>query len=44
AEIAHGSLRLTLSYENTQEEVDYVLSQLPSIVQKLRALSPLIKR
>jgi len=43
-EIAHGSLRLTLSNENTQEEVDYVLSQLPSIIEKLRALSPLIKK
>ena len=44
AEVAHGSLRLTLSNENTQEEVDYVLSQLPSIIEKLRALSPLIKK
>jgi len=44
AEVAHGSLRLTLSNENTQEEVDYILNQLPSIVEKLRALSPLIKK
>lgn len=39
--IAHGSLRLTLSDMNTDEEVDYVLSELPPIVEKLRAMSPL---
>ena len=40
-EIAHGSLRLTLGRENTEEDVDYVLSVLPGIVGKLRAMSPL---
>jgi len=40
-EIAHGSLRLTVGVDNTQEDVDYVLSILPGIVQKLRAMSPL---
>lgn len=39
-EIAHGSLRLTLSRYTTAEEVDYVLEHLPGIVQKLRAMSP----
>ena len=40
-EIAHGSLRLTLSEENSSADVDYVLEQLPLIVEKLRAMSPL---
>lgn len=40
-EIAHGSLRLTLGDENTEEDVDYVLEVLPEIVQRLRDMSPL---
>ncbi len=40
-EIAHGSLRLTLSDETTEEEVDYVLDVLPKVVQRLRDMSPL---
>jgi len=40
-EVAHGSLRLTLGRENTDEDVDYVLTILPGIVEKLRAMSPL---
>ncbi len=40
-EIAHGSLRLTLSDFTTPEEVDYVLDVLPGIVERLRAMSPL---
>lgn len=40
-EEAHGSLRLTLGRENTQEEVDYVVSELSEIVKKLRMISPL---
>lgn len=40
-EIAHGSLRMTLSDETTEEEVDYVLDVLPQIVQRLRDMSPL---
>ncbi len=43
-EIAHGSLRLTLSEENTQEEIEYVLETLPPIIQNLRNMSPLIKQ
>jgi cysteine desulfurase len=39
-EVAHGSLRLTLDEVNTEEEVDYVLSQLPGIVRTLRNMSP----
>jgi len=41
AEVAHGSLRLTLGRENTEEDVDYVLQVLPGIVKKLRMMSPL---
>jgi len=40
-EIAHGSLRLTLGRYNTEKDVDYVLEQLPKIVERLRAMSPL---
>ncbi len=42
-EEAHGSLRLTLGLENTQEDVDYVASILPEIVNKLRMISPLAR-
>ena len=40
-EIAHGSLRLTLSEFTTENEIDYVLSKLPGIVENLRKMSPL---
>ncbi len=40
-EIAHGSLRLTLSDETTQEELDFVVDKLKKIVDRLRAMSPL---
>jgi cysteine desulfurase len=40
-EVAHGSLRLTLGKENTEEDVDYVLQVLPGVVEKLRMMSPL---
>ncbi len=40
-EIAHGSLRLTLSQENTREEMDYVADQITRIVERLRNMSPL---
>lgn len=40
-EIAHGSLRLTLGADTTEEDVDYVLDVLPGIVEKLRHMSPL---
>ena len=40
-EIAHGSLRLSLSETNTQEDVDYVLNTLPGIITSLRDMSPL---
>ncbi|WP_276929125.1 cysteine desulfurase family protein, partial [Herbinix luporum] len=40
-EIAHGSLRLTLSAENTFEEIDYTVEKIKEIVDKLRMMSPL---
>lgn len=40
-EIAHGSLRITLSGENSLADVDYILEVLPPIVAKLRSMSPL---
>ena len=39
-EVAHGSLRLTLSEENRPEEIDYILQVLPGIVSYLRDMSP----
>lgn len=43
-EIAHGSLRLSFSEENTEEEVDYLLEKLPPIITNLRNMSPLYKK
>ena len=40
-EIAHGSLRLTLSAENTEKDVDNMLRIIPEVVTKLRDMSPL---
>lgn len=40
-EIAHGSLRLTLGYETTKEDVDYVVDEIKKIVERLRNMSPL---
>jgi cysteine desulfurase len=40
-EKAHGSLRLTLSEENTKEEMDFVADELKKIVDRLRSMSPL---
>ncbi len=40
-EIAHGSLRLSLSEENTDEDVDIMLEEIPRVVSYLRGMSPL---
>ena len=40
-EEAHGSLRMTLSEENTKEELDYVVDSLKTIIERLRSMSPL---
>ena len=39
-EIAHGSLRLTLSEYTTEEEIDYALAAIPKVVDRLRNMSP----
>ncbi|MCY3647849.1 MAG: cysteine desulfurase family protein [Chloroflexi bacterium] len=39
-DLAHASLRLTVGRGNTDEQIDYVLEQLPPIVERLRALAP----
>ena len=39
-EVAHGSLRLSLGAENTEEEVEYILRVVPEVVQYLREISP----
>ena len=41
---AHGSLRITLGEDNTDEDVDYIIEAVPRIVSKLRAMSPLWER
>lgn len=43
-EVAHGSLRLTLCETNTEEEVDYIVSCVPEIIERLRSMSPLWER
>ena len=37
---AHGSIRFSLSYYNTEEEVDYVIGHMPGIIERLRGISP----
>ena len=39
-EIAHGSLRLTLGEQNTEEDVDYLIEKVTEVVSTLRAMSP----
>jgi cysteine desulfurase len=39
-EIAHGAIRFTLSWQNTEEEIDYVLESLPRVIEGLRKISP----
>lgn len=43
-EVAHGSLRLSFSDENTMEDADYILKVLPPIIERLRSMSPLWER
>ena len=43
AGIAHGTIRFTFGIDNTEEEVDYAVSKLVEIVQRLRDMSPLFK-
>lgn len=43
-EIAHGSLRLSLSEYNTDEDIDYIIQTLPGIIGRLRSMSPVWER
>ena len=40
-EKAHGSLRLSISHDNTDEEIDYIIETVPKVVERLRNMSPL---
>ena len=37
---AHGTTRFSLSYYNTEDEIDRVIAELPAIIARLRTLSP----
>ena len=39
-DVAHGSLRLSLSEYNTDEEIDHILQTVPAVVEQLRGMSP----
>lgn len=43
-EVAHGSLRLSISNETTDEDIDYILEVVPKVAERLRAMSPLWER
>jgi len=38
-ELAHGSIRFSLGWQNTKEDIDYIIETLPAIIEKLRAMS-----
>ena len=40
-EVAHGSLRLTITHENTMEQMDYIVESVKSVVEYLRSISPI---
>ena len=42
-EIAHGSIRFSVSEDTTEEEIDYVIEEMPKIIEKLRAMSPMFE-
>ena len=43
-EIAHGSVRMSIDHNNTEEEIDHIIDTLPKIIQRLRDMSPLWER
>ena len=40
-EIAHGSLRLTVGDFTTEDDIDYIVENLPGVIERLRSMSPL---
>ena len=44
AEVAHGSLRISLDETNTEQEADYIIEKLPVVVERLRSMSPIWNR
>lgn len=44
AELAHGSVRISMSRETTQEDIDYALQALSEVTERLRSMSPVYKR
>jgi cysteine desulfurase len=42
-EVAHGSLRITIEKDNTEEEIDYAIAEIPKVVADLRKMSPFKK-
>ena len=43
-ETAHGSLRLSINEETSDEDIDYIIDTVPRVVKKLRSMSPLWER
>ena len=43
-EIAHGSVRMSIDHNNTEEEINHIIDTLPKIIQRLRDMSPLWER
>ncbi len=39
-EVAHGSLRLSINNQNTEEDIDYILEWVPKVIEELRSMSP----
>ena len=40
-ELAHGSLRLSIGDFTTEEDIDYIIENLPKVIERLRSMSPL---
>jgi cysteine desulfurase len=43
-EIAHGSLRLSIGDFTTEEDIDFIIENLPPIIERLRSMSPLYEK
>jgi cysteine desulfurase len=44
ADVAHGTIRFSLSRQNTQKEIDYTVNSVREVVDKLREMSPLWRK